>query len=143
MDKDTKRYHVWPDSESYVDGIEGDFDTLEEASDYASGQAHRYDGAAFRVILHVEDRDQDETVDTVENIITTKEPTSSTRFSLREAIAHLREEGIEVAAAGFPDFEAFLSYFELHYAPLLKVKNFGEMKNLTCFLCDDLLKIFA
>ena len=60
------KYRVWPDSESRINIDIREFDTWEEADEYASGFVHKYDGEEFRVIAHIEY--QDETINTYENI---------------------------------------------------------------------------
>ena len=65
--KPTKRYHVYTDSESELREVDGWFDNIDHAHNFASSYVHQYDGKSFRVILHIDD--DGECVDTVENII--------------------------------------------------------------------------
>lgn len=60
------KYRVWPDSDSRIDFETREFDTWEEADEYASSIVHKYDGEEFRVISHIEY--EDETISTYENI---------------------------------------------------------------------------
>lgn len=62
-------YVVWNDSESAHECYE-EFWDLDEAVGFASAFVHQFDGADFRVILHIEDACRDETIDTYENIDT-------------------------------------------------------------------------
>lgn len=68
-DENAPRYMVWADSDSTVDIDYTYFEDLEDAHAFASEFVHRYDGEdADRVILHIDDRLTDETIDTCENI---------------------------------------------------------------------------
>jgi hypothetical protein len=68
MSKRKYRYEVWPDSESTV-SVYKKFVELDDACEFASKFVHKYDGpTADRVILHIEDLEADETIDTYENI---------------------------------------------------------------------------
>lgn len=60
-------YRVWPDNESH-ESVYRDFDNLDEACEFASTFVHQYDYKNYRVILHIDDDDTDETIDTYENI---------------------------------------------------------------------------
>lgn len=59
-------YIVWNDSESKVE-VYNEFWDLEAACEFASQFVHQYDGADFRVIVHI-DNEYDETLDTYENL---------------------------------------------------------------------------
>lgn len=59
-------FSVWPDSESKVETYR-DFDNIEDACAYASSFVHKFDGADYRVILHI-DNNNGTTIDTYENI---------------------------------------------------------------------------
>lgn len=66
--EDFFRYKVWADSESAIDIEDKEFNNLDEACDFASEFVHKYDGEdAERVILHVEDNETEETIETYEN----------------------------------------------------------------------------
>lgn len=67
------KYKVWSDSESDL-RPRGDcyFENILDATDYASMWVHMYDGSHLRAILHVEDVELGETLDTVENFIKTE-----------------------------------------------------------------------
>lgn len=60
-------YIVWSDSDSRVEAYQ-EFWDVDMACEFASSFVHKYDGADFRVILHIEDENSDETIDTYENI---------------------------------------------------------------------------
>lgn len=62
-----KRYQVWSDSESRHVTLR-DFDDPEGADAYASAFVHQFDGEDYRVIVHVEDREIDDTIGTYENL---------------------------------------------------------------------------
>ena len=63
------KYTVWADSESTISITPKHFNNVDAADSFASHFVHRYDGEnAERVILHIEDNELDETIDTVENI---------------------------------------------------------------------------
>jgi hypothetical protein len=61
------RYTIWSDSDSERDWYE-ETDSLEYACEKASEFVHAYDGEPYRVIVHIEDNEADETIDTYENI---------------------------------------------------------------------------
>ena len=64
---DKHRYHVWSDNQSIV-SVNNYFDDLDDAHSWASWFVHLHDGKeSDRVILHIEDTELDETVDTLEN----------------------------------------------------------------------------
>lgn len=63
------RYRVWADSDSAISIEPKEFNDIDKACDFASEFVHRYDGKnAERVILHVEDNEIDDTIETYENI---------------------------------------------------------------------------
>ena len=59
-------YRVWPDNESHK-SVYKEFKDIEEACEFASTFAHKYDNENYRVILHIDD-ENDETIATYENI---------------------------------------------------------------------------
>lgn len=61
------RYTVWSDSDSELDYYQ-ETDSIGDACEMAGEFVHAYDGEKFRVIVHVEDNELDETIDTFENI---------------------------------------------------------------------------
>lgn len=64
---DEHRYHVQSDNQSVV-SVNNYFDDLDDAHSWASWFVHLHDGKeSERVILHIEDTELDETVDTLEN----------------------------------------------------------------------------
>lgn len=67
------KYKVWRDSESDL-SPNGDcyFESILDAMQYASMWVHRYDGSYLRAILHIDDVEFGETLDTVENILKTE-----------------------------------------------------------------------
>lgn len=62
-------YVVWSDSDSH-EVVYNEFWDIDEACKFASDFVHHYDGADFRVIVHIEDTELDDTIDTYENIDT-------------------------------------------------------------------------
>ena len=61
-------YVVWNDSESSVECY-AEFWDLDEAAEFASNFVHQYDDPhGKRVIVHIEDSQCDDTIDTFENI---------------------------------------------------------------------------
>lgn len=67
------KYKVWSDSESNLRPMGACyFENLLDAMQYASMWVHRYDGSYLRAILHVDDIELGETLDTVENILKTE-----------------------------------------------------------------------
>lgn len=62
-------YVVWNDSESYRE-VYQEFEDIDQACEFASQFVHQFDGADFRVIVHIDDGLTDETIDTYENIDT-------------------------------------------------------------------------
>lgn len=59
-------YTVFADSDSKI-YARREFKTIEKACTYASSFVHRFDGADYRVILHIDD-ENGTTVDTYENL---------------------------------------------------------------------------
>ena len=62
------KYIVWCDSESKVQLESKFFFTKDEACDYACTKAHQYDFVSL-VILHVDNKDTGETIETYESFI--------------------------------------------------------------------------
>lgn len=66
-------YHLWSDSESAIelpdDLYNFKYESVDDAYDDAVDFVHGFDGKDYRVIVHVEDVDNEETIDTIENEI--------------------------------------------------------------------------
>lgn len=62
-------------------------------------------------------------------------------ITIKQAVDILREQGYELRMGSFESFENFKSYWDIHYAPLLKdIRAIGTP--VAGFLADDLEKIF-
>lgn len=62
------KYEVWTDSESEVYAETREFDNLDSAYNYISKVVHYYDDKSL-IIMHIDDLDSGETIDTVESLI--------------------------------------------------------------------------
>lgn len=66
----TKNYKIWTDSDSKIEippHVEQYYDTIDEALNVACNLIHEHDGKQYRAIVHVEDLEIEETVETCEN----------------------------------------------------------------------------
>ena len=61
------RYYAWADSDSKLE-YSNESDSIGDICSEAGEFVHAYDGQPFRVIVHIEDTERDETIDTYENI---------------------------------------------------------------------------
>ena len=67
------------------------------------------------------------------------------RINLRRAVEVLAEQGYEVAWDDNMDMEAFFSYFDHHYRPLIEEEreDWSKRSDAMRFFGDDILSIFA
>lgn len=66
-----KQFKIWADSDSYVEipyNVEEYYDNYDDAYNAATSIVHKHDGMSYRVIIHIEDTELEETIDTFENV---------------------------------------------------------------------------
>jgi len=69
-------------------------------------------------------------------------------MTLAQAARQMEESGTQIKVGNFDTFADFMSYFGLHYKPLLEAISGGVALNdkqhhLLNFFCDDMLSAFS
>lgn len=66
-------------------------------------------------------------------------------ITIREAIRQVEENGTKVKVGNFESFDAFISYFDRYYKPLLKrlAEEWAMETDVRRFFTDDILSAFS
>jgi len=69
-------------------------------------------------------------------------------MTLAQAARQMEESGTQIKVGHFDAFADFMSYFEVHYKPLLEAISGGvalddKQRHLLNFFCDDMLSAFS
>ena len=69
-------------------------------------------------------------------------------MTLAQAARQMEESGTQIKVGNFDTFTDFMSYFGLHYKPLLEAISGGvalddKQRHLLNFFCDDMLSAFS